>query len=345
MIRSKASLKLTPQFDITTMAATLWKSITWKLPLSGFDPMAASQDDLVTLGFPRRPDQVRQPAEYAFWQKMFMPPLVFDVLEINALPYLVAPRSAFVAQFVPQASSLNWSGASITPRDGTVFSSAWASFQVPTVNVPSGGTAQKYRSSTWIGFDGQRRYYMSTLPQFGTAQNIDMVNGVPTRSYFAWWQWWAREVTGAAYPVKLTAPEIHPGDLIMLYMQVAADRGGVAFLIKNVTTGRAVNFFQGPPVGVAVPFKVSGATAEWVMERSADPPDPTPLELPDYGTVDFHDCGASAINPKTGATVERSLSAAQLINMYVVRETPDRIVKNSIAKRISTTEFLTEYRV
>jgi len=113
--------------------------------------------------------------------------------------------------------------------------------------------------------------------------------------------------------------------------------------MKNVTTGRAVNFFQGPP-NLPVPFKVSGATAEWVMERSAEAPDPTPLELPDYGTVDFHDCGASAIDPKTGATIERSLSAAQLIDMYVVREGPERIVKNSIAKPLSDSEFLTEHR-
>jgi hypothetical protein len=115
-------------------------------------------------------------------------------------------------------------------------------------------------------------------------------------------------------------------------------------LIKNATTGRVVNFFQGPPQVLGLPFKVPGATAEWVMERSADAPDPTPLELPDYGTVDFHDCGASAINPKTGATVERSLSAAQLIDMYVVREGPERIVKNSIANPLSDSEFFTKYR-
>ena len=52
---------------------------------------------------------------------------------------------------------------------------------------------------------------------------------------------------------------------------------------------------------------------------------------------------AEAIDIKTGAIVERSLSAAGLIDMYVVRD-GQKIVKNSIAERVSTSEFLTEFR-
>jgi hypothetical protein len=343
MIASRVAPKLAPQFDIATVASRIGPSVTSGLPPAGFDPLSESQAELDKLGFPKRPDASRQPRAYAVWRKMFTQPFVFDAFNFQIPPFLTTPRSAFVAQLSPQEASLNWSGAYITPRDGTVLSSVWGTYQVPTPNPVSGLTTYKYRSSTWIGFDGQRRYYMSTLPQFGTAQNIDIASGVVTRSYFAWWQWWARDVGGAAFPVKLVAPAINPGDLITLFMQVAGNRSGVSFLMKNVTTGRIVNFSQGPPV-VPVPFKVSGATAEWVMERSADAPDPTPLELPDYGTVDFHDCGAETVDMKTGATVGRSLSGARLIDMYVVRDGPQRIVKNSITKRLSDSEFLTEYR-
>jgi len=80
------------------------------------------------------------------------------------------------------------------------------------------------------------------------------------------------------------------------------------------------------------------------MERPADAPNPTPLQLPDYGTVDFRDCGAMAINMNTGTTVERSLSAAKLIDMYVVKQNPERTAKISIAKPLDTTEFLTYFR-
>lgn len=345
MIASKPSPKFVPQFDLATTRSIVAPSIRSGLPPSGFDPLAAPQAELDKLGFPTRPDPALQPNAHAFWKKMFAPLPVFEPFDFKALPLLTRPRLAFFQQVAPLETSLNWSGAYITPRDDTVLSSIWGTYQVPTPNPPPGPVGQKYRSSTWIGFDGQRRYYMSTLPQFGTAQNIDVINGVLTRSYFAWWQWWARDVAGAAFPIVLVAPQIHAGDLIMLFMQVAGDRGSVSFLMTNVTTGRAVTFSQGPPNVPGLPFKVSGATAEWVMERSADAGDPTPLELPDYGTVDFHDCGATAINPNTGVTVERSLSAAKLINMYVVRQKPQqRIVQNSIASRRSTSEFFTKYR-
>ena len=116
-------------------------------------------------------------------------------------------------------------------------------------------------------------------------------------------------------------------------------------MIKNVTTGKSVHFFQNAPTlpGLAS-ITVSGATAEWVMERPADAPNPTPRPLPDYGTVDFRDCGASTINSQTGAKVERSLSAARLIDMYIVKHNPERTAKISIAKPIDEAEFLTHFR-
>jgi Peptidase A4 family len=315
------------------------------VPPAGFDPLTAPQEALAELGFPRRPDRELRPAEYAFWQETFAPLLKFQAFDFDILPFSATQSRGFFAQLPRRQTSFNWSGAYITPRDGTVFLSIWSKWQVPTPNLPPGGSAgEKYRSSTWIGFDGQRRYYRSTLPQFGTAQNIDPIMGVPTRSYFAWWQWWVRDVAGQTF-MPLAAPTIHPGDLISCFMQVANNRSEVSFVITNLTTGHIVQFTQGaPPDDWHLPFKVSGATAEWVMERSADPPVPTPLQLPDYGTVDFRDCGATAIDLKTGTTVARSLSAARLIDMYVVKQNPERTAKISIAKPLDTTEFLTHFR-
>jgi Peptidase A4 family len=332
------------EIDVDTLRKIVGDSITSDLPPAGFDPLAASQEELKMFGFPKRPDPVLQPAEYAFWQEMFAPPVEFEAFDFNVLPVFTTRSRGFSGQLPRRQSSLNWSGAYITPRDGTVFSSIWGKFQVPTPNLPSGGGAsEKYHSSTWIGFDGQRRYYSSTLPQIGTAQNIDPNSGVPTNSFFAWWQWWVRDVPAQALPMTLTSPTIHAGDLIMCFMQVADDRAGASFVITNLTTSRSVQFFQSAPLtDSGQPFKVPGATAEWVMERPAE--GPMPLQLPDYGTVDFHDCGAMAINMDTGAMVERNLSAAKLIDMHVVRQNPDRIVNISIAKPVDPTEFLTHFR-
>jgi Peptidase A4 family len=336
-----------PRSDLERLKKIVRDSTTSALPPGGFDPLEASQEELTKLKFPKRPNPERQPAAYAFWREMFARPLEFEAFDFDILPLIVQSRG-FFGQLPRRQTSLNWSGAYITPRDGTVFSSIWGKFQVPTPNQPPGGApGEKYHSSTWIGFDGQRRYFRSTLPQFGTAQNIDpgTGTGVPTKSFFAWWQWWVRNVAGQAFPITLAAPAIHAGDLIACFMQVADDRAGVSFVMTNVSTSRAVQFFQAAPSTTSgQPFSVPGATAEWVMERSADAPYPTPLQLPDYGTVDFRDCGATAINMNTGATVERSLSAAKLIDMYVVKQYPERTVKISIAKPLDRTEFLTRFR-
>lgn len=337
-----------PTYDTEGLRKVIRDSTTSVLPPTGFRTMVASQDELKALGFPRRPDPVLQPAEYAFWQKMFGPTVAFEAFDFHVLSPVTAGLRRSFDQSPRRESSLNWSGAYITPRDGTVFSSVWGKFQVPTPTQPASGRASEtYHSSTWIGFDGQRRYYRSTLPQIGTAQNIDPATGAgsPTTSFFAWWQWWVRGDPAQAHPITLVSPKIHAGDLIMCLMQVAPDRTGVSFVITNLTTSRSVQFFQTAPMTqLGQPFKIPGATAEWVMERSALPGNPTPLQLPDYGTVVFHDCGASAINMDTGAMVERNLSGAKLIDMYVVKEGPERTEKPSIAKPIDPTEFLTYFR-
>ncbi|MGX1105736.1 MULTISPECIES: A4/G1 family peptidase [Bradyrhizobium] len=339
-----------PTYDVEGATKVIKDSTTSVLPPTGFRTLVASQDELKALGFPRRPDPARQPAEYAFWQKMFSPTVAFEAFDFQVLSPVTAGLRGSSAQSPRRESSLNWSGAYITPRDGTIFSSIWGKFQVPTPTRPAGGLASEtYHSSTWIGFDGQRRYYRSTLPQIGTAQNIDPATGAggPTTSFFAWWQWWVRGDPAQAFPVTLMSPKVHAGDLIMCLMQVAPDRTGVSFVITNLTTSRSVQFFQTAPLThLGQPFKIPGATAEWVMERSAAPGNPTPLQLPDYGTVVFHDCGASAINTDTGAMVERNLSGAKLIDMHVVKEKekPERTEKPSIAKPIGSTEFLTHFR-
>ncbi len=334
------------KFDPGLLKKMVKDSTISALPPPGFSPLAASQADLKKLGFPKRPDPSQQPAEYESWQQLFAPLLQFEAFDIDVLPVFRTGSRRVFAQLPQRQTSSNWSGAYITPRDGTVFKSIWGKFQVPTPNEPSpGAPGGRYRSSTWIGFDGQRRYYTSTLPQFGTAQNIDPSAAGPKRSYFAWWQWWVKEDEDQAYPITLTSPVISAGDLIMCYMQVSDDRSGVSFVIRNLSTSRVVQFFQRAPLTAkGQPFKVPGATAEWVMERPADPPDPTPLQLPDYGTVNFHDCGAAAINFKTGTPVERSVSGAKLIDMQIVQQNPERTRRISIAMPVDRNQFLTYYR-
>jgi hypothetical protein len=335
---------IAPTLDLDLVKKLVGESTTSTPPPAGFDPMTAPQAELLALGFPSRPDPGFQPAEYAIWQDMFAAPLEFSDFAFDILPSFIAQSRGFFGQLPRLQTSGNWSGAYITPRDGTVFRTIWGRWKVPVPALPPGGVAaDKYRSSTWIGFDGQRLYFKSTLPQIGTAQAINEVTGAA--EYSAWWQWWVRNDIGQAVPITLTGFAIQDGNRIRCYMKVSKNRRKVFFLIKNRSTGQLKHFVQRAPLAyLHHRFTVTGATAEWVTERPADAPNPTPLPLPNYGTVDFRHCGASAINRDTGARVERSLSAARLIDMYIVKQNPERTAKISIAKSFDETEFFTRYQ-
>ncbi len=79
--------RLSHEFDPDTLRKIVAESITSDLPPAGFDPLAASQDELKELGFPTRPDPVRQRAAYRFWRTMFARPMQFEAFRFE----IVAP--------------------------------------------------------------------------------------------------------------------------------------------------------------------------------------------------------------------------------------------------------------
>src|SRR5260370_34411882 len=146
-----------PTLDLDRLMKIIRDSTTSALPPTGFHPLEAPQEQLKKLGFPKRPDPALQPAEYAFWGEIFPPPLEFEAFDFEILPLFTTHSRGFFGQLPRRQTSLNWSGAYITPRDGTVFSSIWGKFQVPTPNQPPGGGAgEKYTSSTCIRFEWRR---------------------------------------------------------------------------------------------------------------------------------------------------------------------------------------------
>jgi hypothetical protein len=332
-----------------------------------FDPRTADAARLAELGLPPKPDRATQPELYALWWKMFSPPLRFVDAEFSFPvdlqhdafgPLLTGlgrgfPHDSFGSTQplgtpgTRYESSLNWSGGYITPKNGRMVTELYGMWQVPTPSPPAGAPANAdYHSSTWIGLDGQRRYLNSSLPQIGTAQFVTLVNGQATQTINAWWQWWAR---GRRLPPVGLSLAVKPGDLIICSL-IVINRTTVRFYIKNQTTGNFVRPFDrpAPSVGRAaarVQLKVSGATAEWIMERPRDLRPPYPLyELPDYGTVLFSNCLAVAAHDPGSAGVSQTLPGAVLVSMFAVRQNPQRTAKISVAERVGDQEVATFYR-
>jgi Peptidase A4 family len=296
----------------------------------GFDPSNAAPAVWERYGIPPRPDVMTFPELATFWDEMFKPRPRFTAPTFELLEAARADRSGTSPSPGTEFSG-NWAGAYIAPRDGRQFTEIHGQWVVPEVTAPSGtvGTPE-LRSSTWIGLDGQRRYFDSTLPQVGTAQ---FLNSSVDRPYSAWWQWWMRDNPETFYPCVTTLP-VKPGHRIMASLRVL-DEKQVHVLIANRSTGEMY-----PPFRIDAPTgrarrqaKVTGATAEWIVERPADPVT-GPFGLPDFGQVTFEVCFAisARLSPGGGPGPGRleTLDGARLISMYKVERAPSRRV--TIAK-------------
>ena len=330
----------------TVLAEVYKRTKFFPVPPEHFDPRAASDFQLRYYGIPSRPDRNTQPNQYTFWWKMFSPPLRFLKAEFSFPPvplYNFSPRRPPAGFATRHESSLNWSGAYITPTDGEMFVGVSGYWQVPTSSIPasdSGGIANsgKYRSSAWIGLDGQRLYRDSSLPQIGTSHYINVVNGQPVSVANAWWQWWAR--IPALPPIYVLPLPVKPGDLIMCSLSVI-DYQTVRLLISNKTTGNSLAPFQ-----VQAPdqhLEISGATAEWILERPAIFPTPTLYDLPDYNTEVFSNCFALSAPAPGSTSRERELVAARYINMRKIEEHPHRTFNISVAEYEGDQEVATVY--
>lgn len=336
----------------------------FECPPEDFNPIDASSDTLLRFGFPLRPDAETHPRLNAFWFRMFSPPLKFRIKREFALFNQAPPgdpRSAVANQrntrlfSTRRQSSVNWSGAYIKPRNGRVMTEIHGEWQVPPTlerSVPPAVSFpdRDYQSSVWIGLDGQRRYYQSSMPQIGIGLRLpsdDDGGTVPT--YEAWWQWWDREGDADGNPMKPLPIEeitINPEDRIMcsLFVVDASPPAQVKFIIKNQTTGEAVTPFTVPAPVRPIPLSVSGATAEWVTERPSIWPTPDQYNFPDYGHVDFEGCFAVQTLPGGGGSEERNLLGARLIDMREVRHNPQRTAKISVTGRTTEHTFQTTYQ-
>lgn len=319
------------------------------IPPADFDPLKAPDDLREKYGIPRPPPRDLQPLTYAFWRRLYAPPFTFlakPIIGISPTTQLSYLRSG------PPAGrgegSSNWSGAYISPRDGEMFTEIHSIWRVPRPKArPDAGPNERFESSTWIGLDGQRRYFNSSLPQIGTAQHVQLNNGVPTVTCSSWVQWWARDTDIAVLDAGVAvAPDDEIACSIVVDSPVSAK-----FTMRNLTSGapailmQVQSPFATPPGGSAdVQIRISGATAEWVTERPINPVDHVAYRLPDYGSVLFADCHAVSATGPLQPGRERDLSGARLITMYETRREPSRTAKISIPQWVDETYTATSYR-
>jgi hypothetical protein len=341
--------------QIAALAAGELKRIITPVPLprTGFDARLAADTELRDFRLPPRPDALRTPRLRAYWDWLFSTPPRFVVPEYGATtPVFHATASdsgegAFTSTggFGGRwGTSRNWSSAVIAARDGKLFTSAVAEWQVPEAKLPpnigAGAIAAlpggRLQCSAWVGLDGYRLCSRS-LPQVGTASLID-AQGVSR--HYLWVQWWVRGKFFGEAPIH-NFP-VAAGDRIGATITVVSPTN-VSFFVKNARTGMAitVDWASGTYTGdmngkikpendprVRTDAPVEGRHAVFAIERpSVMPPAsvlgtirPDEVEsftLPDFGRGIFAQALAEMRAPDGNpeSAEERDLTAARWLRM------------------------------
>jgi hypothetical protein len=256
------------------------------------DPMSLSQEDIVSRGYPPRPDPVASPARYAAWLDVvsrpvnLIEPQLVQSTRAHTPPRVAAPKR-HVAVNPTQTTSTSWSGFVIDNPD-VQFDEIYAAWSLPSTTSESGFWTTA-RSSDWVGLGGWPGGEPGSIVQAGTEEDTSTRFWVASSSNYAFYEWFAGPmVTISNFP-------IYPGDQITTWVWTtdAAGRlnwcGGYAkFMIYDSTQGNLTDI---PPY--PRPYQApycTGNTAEWIVERTLD--NGSPGDLTDYDFLVMTDAWA-----------------------------------------------------
>jgi hypothetical protein len=281
----------------------------YKAVPDGYDLLGANREALYDYGIPERPDRDTEPRLYEFWKRLVSPPFhakrpTFHVYHPPHPEHMtksdaygplmgegLRDSDFFWSRGGTSQSSLNWSGAIISPPWPKRFILATAGWKAPKVRVALPPPVNSYhkhpKALVWVGLDGYNGGVPRvSLPQIGTAH---FCNG----QHFAWWAWWCNHSTPNTPPrtwiTRIKDFVVQPKDEILAGVSVLISHD-VLFFIKNQRTGQFRSFLSRPPHDI-LPL---GASAEWVVERPTEPRSRNFHALADYGRVDFKYCMAVA---------------------------------------------------
>jgi hypothetical protein len=219
---------------------------------AGFDPAAASDEELMTYGYPRRPDPSDTRA-FSVWlksvsTKRITPELSVNLSKNHSLNH--KPFSAVKANSVNQAEGDDVSGYSLlggSPK----FDETVGDWIVPSVNAQF----EKFSgySSMSVSLDGNCNCNDSILA--GTEQ--DSVK--ETSSYYAWIEF------SPLNEVEIKNLTVQPGDVIAAYvsMEVKSGKTYGVYYIANLNSTESVSATILMPSGVTY----VGAAANWFLQR------------------------------------------------------------------------------
>jgi hypothetical protein len=268
------------------------------LPAAGFNPLTASDDDLVYFGFPPRPDATKYPDKHQHWQRAVSIPTQYLTPEFQATTLENRPHAAThavttnaITTNATRAASHNWSGYAAYTTSGafkTNNSTIMTEFTVPSVSASTCNNSWEY-ASQWVGFDG---YNSNDVLQAGVETDA-ICAGTSRAAFYSFWIEW--------YPyseVRISNLPVSAGDTVEVIVWYTTSAPNGHAYIANLTKKVAVSGWFNQPSGTTF----VGNSAEWIVE--APTVNGSLATIPNFGSVTLIDNaeGAFTTNGFQGAT-------------------------------------------
>lgn len=291
-------------------------------PPKGFNPLKATNRELLTYGYPQAPDKAEVRA-YDHWQRAVLA-LKTHVSDVRARPYTsremmptpnAASASSEVSGVPTQVGSYNWSGIANTNNlkawNSSCLTPAACSFDevvsiwnVPVSNHPFGNlpcSEGPWYTVSWNGIDGAKN---GDVVQGGSAIYWDDGGCGGPIEYFGWVEWYPSYPILTVYCGSNPCP-VGPGDDFEVVTYGANSTTQNVF-IEDVTQQWGGTLSLGYVSG---PFLV-GQSAEWIVERPCCIASGFPLALANYIWDFFDDAFAYNVHgtifyPGSGAASTR----------------------------------------
>jgi hypothetical protein len=270
-------------------------------PPKGFDPIAASDQELAYYGFPPRPDAVAAPKVFESWRKAMSAPKtrIVPALETTGIYHGPARLKAESAQN-GVLKSYNWSGYvntnGVKKYSASSFSAVNANFVVPIAH-PAFGTCSgmPVYGANWVGIDGDGS---SDVLQAGVEFDALCAAGENSTLYAGWFEWYPNAET------RITNLKAAAGDDIYIEVYDTSATSGHAYL-ANLSRNIEVSVNFTAPSGTVL----VGNSAEWIVERPEV--NGSLATLPNYVEDIFWD--SFALNPAYDVVDPSSTSSSEVL--------------------------------
>ena len=241
-------------------------------PPKGFNPVAATNVELLTYGLPQRPDAAADPKGYGVWERAMLA-LKTHVTNVEAKPYTsreMMPTGAVETANVDGTTSVgsyNWSGIGNTNKNTqwnakTSFTTVYSVWSVPVASPPFGGVPCSdgpWWEVTWNGIDGSGS---GDVVQGGSSSYWDGGGCNGAIQYYGWVEWYPSYPILALYCGASLCP-VNSGDDFFVVTYASPGTSNQNVFVEDVTQqwSGTINLAWKSGPGVV------GNIAEYIVER------------------------------------------------------------------------------